>query len=291
MNALWHIEVDGVRRWARGAVVDGPQELLAADVELAVLLAKGGRSFTELDDLPVVGEVPAGSRLLAPIDRQEVWAAGVTYERSRAARMEEAHMPDHYDRVYLAERPELFFKATAERVRGPGEPVGIRVDSGWDVPEPELGVVVDAHGRVAAFVLGNDMSSRSIEGDNPLYLPQAKIFTGSCAIGPCLVPPEAALPLSALQITMTVGRHGHVVYEDGMDLADLRHTPEGLANWLTRALEFPLGVVLLTGTGIVPPSDFTLRAGDEITISVPEFGSLSNMVELVGNADSAITTP
>jgi 2-dehydro-3-deoxy-D-arabinonate dehydratase len=205
----------------------------------------------------------------------------VTFRRSLEARMEEAETaePDIYDRVYEAERPELFFKAAPGRSRGPGEPVGIRADSGWNVPEPELAVVADCRGKIVAYIIGNDLSSRSIEGENPLYLPQAKVYLGSCALGPALVPVDQAPALEDLQIRLVVIRDGGEAFAGTVRLIDMRRAE--LVEWLFRAQEFPAGVVLLTGTSIVPPSDFTLRAGDLVTITVPGLGQLSNPVEIV----------
>ena len=197
--ALWQLAFDGERRLARGPAGEGPQELLEASLTLDALLAVPDALATELRG-PSAGPVPAGARIVAPIGSQEVWAAGVTYTRSRDARVLESGTPDHYERVYLAERPELFLKATPGRARGPGEPVGIREDSGWDVPEPELAVVADSAGHIVGYLNGNDMSSRSIEGENPLYLPQAKIYTGSCALGPCLATPDEVPGLASLLI-------------------------------------------------------------------------------------------
>ena len=213
MSAIYRLALpDGSVRLASGEVDDGPTRLLPADVSLDDLLggadAAPGASLAAALDAVTDEEVPAGSRMLAPIDGQEVWASGVTFERSREARNEEAGPVDIYDRVYEAHRPELFCKATPARVRGPGEPVGIRRDSGWDVPEPELGLVADAAGRLVAVTVGNDMSSRSIEGENPLYLPQAKIYTGSCALGPALVPLADAEPLSDLVVELEITRDG-----------------------------------------------------------------------------------
>ncbi len=205
----------------------------------------------------------------------------MTFRRSLEARMEEAEAaePDIYDRVYEAERPELFFKAAPGRSRGPGEPVGIRADSGWNVPEPELAVVADCRGKIVAYIIGNDLSSRSIEGENPLYLPQAKVYLGSCALGPALVPVDQAPALEDLQIRLVVIRDGGEAFAGTVRLIDMRRAE--LVEWLFRAQEFPAGVVLLTGTSIVPPSDFTLRAGDLVTITVPGLGQLSNPVEIV----------
>jgi 2-dehydro-3-deoxy-D-arabinonate dehydratase len=279
--ALWQLEAAGERRLARGPADQGPQELLAASLTIDALLAVPDALATELHG-PSAGPVPPGARIVAPIGGQEVWAAGVTYTRSRDARVLESGTPDPYERVYLAERPELFLKAAPGRVRGPGEPVGIRADSGWDVPEPELAVVTDSGGRIAGYLNGNDMSSRSIEGENPLYLPQAKIFTGSCALGPCLATPDEVPALASLLISLRVVRDGSTVISDTVKVADLHRSPDDLVRWLFRALDFPVGVVLLTGTAIVPPPDFTLRTGDEVIIATTGLGELRNVVEAVG---------
>ena len=279
--ALWQLAIDGELRLARGPAGEGPRELLEASLTLDALLAVPDALATELRG-PSAGPVPAGARIVAPIGSQEVWAAGVTYTRSRDARVLESGTPDHYERVYLAERPELFLKATPGRARGPGEPVGIREDSGWDVPEPELAVVADSAGRIVGYLNGNDMSSRSIEGENPLYLPQAKIYTGSCALGPCLATPDEVPALASLLIALRVVRDGTEVFRDTVKVADLRRSPGDLVRWLFRALDFPVGVVLLTGTAIVPPPDFTLRVGDEVIIATTGLGVLRNVVEAVG---------
>ena len=281
MTALFHLESGGTRRWARGTAEGGPEALLGPDVTLARLLGPEGPVLAELATLPVDGEVPSDARILPPVDEQEVWAAGVTYRRSRDARMEESRAPDHYDRVYAAERPELFLKATSRRVRGSGEPIGVREDSAWDVPEPELGLVIDSSGRVVGYVLGDDVSSRSIEGANPLYLPQAKVYDGSCAIGPCIVPVDAAPAHTSMRIQLVVTRGGEDVYRDQVSVDDLRHDPQVLADWLYRAISFPQGAILLTGTAIVPPSEFTLQPDDEVEISVDGLGVLRNRVVLV----------
>jgi 2-dehydro-3-deoxy-D-arabinonate dehydratase len=184
--------------------------------------------------------------------------------------------------VYAAERPELFLKAVPGRVRGPGEPIGVRADSGWDVPEPELALVANATGELVAYTVGNDVSSRSIEGENPLYLPQAKVFTGSCALGPALVPVEDVPPLAELSVRLEIRRGDGVVFGDEVSLEALRRSPAELLGWLFQALDFPAGVVLLTGTSIVPPPELTLAAGDVVGITVPGVGSLVNPVEVVG---------
>jgi 2-dehydro-3-deoxy-D-arabinonate dehydratase len=220
------------------------------------------------------------SAVLAPVDEQEVWAAGVTYERSRDGRVGESTDGTVYDRVYVADRPELFFKAPASRVVAVGEPVGIRADSTWNVPEGELGLVLNSAGELFGYVVGNDMSSRSIEGANPLYLPQAKVYDRSCALGPAIVP--AWLVDGPFEITLTISRDDAVVFAGATTTAAMARTPQELAGWLTTALEFPIGVVLLTGTGIVPGDDFTLAAGDIVTIDIAGIGTLVNPVVVVG---------
>ena len=224
---------------------------------------------------------PDESALLAPIGEQEVWAAGVTYYRSRTARMEESQAAgggDFYDRVYHAERPELFFKATPHRVVGPGAAVHIRGDSRWNVPEPELTLLLAPSGRLAGYTVGNDMSSRDIEGENPLYLPQAKVYDRSCALGPCiLATSEPLAPETAIQLEIT--RDGTTVFSDKTNLSQLKRSPSTLAEYLFRENTFPNGCFLLTGTGIVPPDDFTLERGDEIQITIPLIGTLHNSVD------------
>jgi len=220
--------------------------------------------------------------VLAPVDPgQEVWAAGVTYLRSRDGRIEEATDGDPYDRVYVAERPELFFKATGARVVADGDPVGVRADSTWDVPEPELGLVLDAHGEIFGYVPGNDASSRSIEGENLLYLPQAKVYTASCALGPEIVP--AWIAEAPFDIAMTISREGEPVFEGTTSTDAMARTLPDLADWLFRGLGFPDGAILLTGTGIVPGADFTLTPGDEVAISIDGVGTLVNPVVRVGS--------
>ncbi len=218
---------------------------------------------------------------LAPVGAQEVWAAGVTYYRSRTARMEESREAgggSFYDRVYDAPRPELFFKAAPWRVRGPGEPVRVRRDSRWSVPEPELALFIDARGAVIGFTIGNDMSARDVEGENPLYLPQAKIYDGACALGPALLVHDGPLPVQT-SVSMRIERDGATAFEGSTTLSQLRRTPAELAAWLYRETSFPHGCVLLTGTGVVPPDDFTLRSGDVVRIEIPPIGVLENVVE------------
>ena len=285
--ALWQVIAGDERRLARGPAGHGPQELLPASLTIDALLGGPPGALATALRGPAAGPVPAGARVMAPIGGQEVWAAGVTYPRSLDARVLESGTPDPYERVYQASRPELFFKAAPGRVRGPGEPVGIRGDSGWDVPEPELAVVADRNGHIAGYLNGNDMSSRSIEGENPLYLPQAKIYTGSCAIGPCLATPDEVPGLASLLISLRVVRDGAEVISDTVKVADLHRRPDDLVRWLFRALDFPVGVVLLTGTAIVPPPAFTLRAGDEVIIATTGLGELRNVVEVIGSPPPA----
>jgi 2-dehydro-3-deoxy-D-arabinonate dehydratase len=215
---------------------------------------------------------PAASsgQALAPIeDLQDVWASGVTYLRSREARRAESDMGDVYDRVYVAQRPELFFKSNGWRVMGPEQPVRIRADSRWNVPEPELTLVINAHGEIVGYTAGNDMSSRSIEGENPLYLPQAKIYDGSCALGPAIRLADGE-SFHGLQIQLSIERAGQQVFEGRTSTANMNRKLEELVVALFRELSFPQGAFLLTGTGIVPPESFTLAPGDCVTISVGE---------------------
>jgi len=219
-------------------------------------------------------------QLLAPVDgRTEVWAAGVTYERSKTARMAESEQSaDIYDRVYAAERPELFFKSAAWRVSGPGQPVSVRQDSTIDVPEPELAVVLNAAGAVAGYTICNDMSSRSIEGENPLYLPQAKIYLGGCAVGPWIVPAWEVPDPYALTIELTITRDRAVAWEGSASTASLHRKLDELAAYLFRADDFPAGVILSTGTSVVPDLPFTLEAGDAVQIRISAIGELINPV-------------
>jgi len=240
----------------------------------------------------VPGEpLPGGSGLLAPLESQELWAAGVTFERSRDARMEESGSPDPYDRVYVAERPELFLKAAPGRVQGPGAPIGIRADSTWDVPEPEMALLADSSGAIVAVGAGNDVSSRSIEGENPLYLPQAKVYRHSAALGPCWVPLTVAGPLDALAIHLSIlrGDPGAEVFSGSARLSTMRRRPVELIDWLFRGQDFPVGVALLTGTSIVPPPELTLQPGDRVRVRLSgptgaSLGVLENMVQRVGTA-------
>jgi 2-dehydro-3-deoxy-D-arabinonate dehydratase len=218
--------------------------------------------------------------VLAPIEGQEVWAAGVTYYRSRGARMEEskdAGGGNFYDRVYSAERPELFFKSMASRTVGTGGKVRIRGDAKWSVPEPELTLVVSPGGRIVGYTIGNDMSSRDIEGENPLYLPQAKVYSGSCALGPGILVTGSPLANST-EIVLEILRGDRIEFEDSVELTELKRDPKVLVEYLFRDNSFPNGVFLMTGTGIVPPNSFTLEHGDRVRIAIEPIGVLENVV-------------
>lgn len=232
-----------------------------------------------LIDSGVVPEVLGSQVFEPPIDRQEVWAAGVTYKRSKIAREEESRgAAQFYDKVYTAARPELFLKATPERVVGPGRPVRVRADSKWSVPEPELALVISPRGAIVGYTVGNDMSARDIEGENPLYLPQAKIYKQSCAVGPLITPVGVMPPLPGVEIELKITRGETLAFAGSTTLAQMARTPESLAEWLFRENEFPHGAVLLTGTGIVPPDEFTLHPGDDVAISIVGIGTLRNPV-------------
>ena len=248
---------------------------LSADTLADVLYAAdvaGAVAGTAGDAVPL-----SDVTLLAPVDHQDVWAAGVTYKRSMVARMEESEAAaDHYDHVYSADRPELFFKSTAARVVDPGEPVRVRADSGWSVPEPELTLVISPDARVVGYTVGNDMSARDIEGENPLYLPQAKTYRQSCAVGPWVTLADGDLPAS--KIELTIRRGGEVVSQDSTSTDQIHRRLTDLVDWLFRDNDFPAGVLLLTGTGIIPPDDFSLEDGDEVLIDIEGVGTLVNPV-------------
>ena len=252
----------GLKDWDGLIAGPDPHSLVNAHAE--------GDAMTQLD--------PAS--LLAPIIGQDVWAAGVTYYKSRNARMEESKEVGggtFYDRVYNAERPELFFKSTGEHVVGPGGKVRIRSDAKWSVPEPELILVINAKGKIVGYTIGNDMSSRDIEGENPLYLPQAKVYDGSCAVGPCILLSNELAPKTT-KIEIEVERNGVKEFSDATTLAELKRDPQELVGYLFRENSFPRGVLLMTGTGIVPDDSFTLDHGDIIRITIDGIGTLENTV-------------
>lgn len=235
------------------------------------------RQGAPLAPAQVLEEGAEGFGLLSPLDAQEVWACGVTYEMSREARMRESEEPTIYGRVYEAERPEIFFKATPHRTVGPGEAVGIRGDSTWDVPEPELTLVVTPALEIVGYTVGNDMSSRSIEGENPLYLPQAKVYDRCCALGPVVRLARDFDPLH-LGIRLTIWRSGALAFEGTSHTSKIHRPLEELVRYLGRCNRFPEGVFVLTGTGIVPPDTFTLAEGDLVEITIEGIGTLRNPV-------------
>jgi 2-dehydro-3-deoxy-D-arabinonate dehydratase len=263
-----------------GLLIEHNGEFFSINHSLSDLLSMGmqeARSIIEAAS----SSVKAPSHLVAPIDsHQEVWACGVTYLRSKVGRMEESEIPDLYSRVYDADRPEIFYKSVGWRVIPNGEPVGIRRDSGWDVPEAEVVLVVNSHQEIFGYTIGNDMSSRSIEGENTLYLPQAKSYDKACTIGSFIIPSwevsEAVFPLS-----LTVERKGVEVFTGSSSSSQLKRGFEELVDWLFRTLPMPHGAMLFTGTGIVPDADFTLHEGDVVKINGGVLGDLNNPVVLV----------
>jgi len=237
---------------------------------------KEGKELTKKDEIRQILE----NELLAPAGQQEVWAAGVTYQRSRQARMEESNETggaDFYDKVYEAERPELFFKSLPHRLAGHGQEVYIRRDSAWNVPEPELTLFINSSGQISAYTIGNDMSSRSIEGENPLYLPQAKVYEKSAAIGPCLYIPETVISAETM-IEMAISRNGETLFKESVSINKMKRTHTELASFLFRECDFPFGAFLMTGTCIVPPSEFTLQVNDMVDIRIDPIGTLSNWI-------------
>lgn len=259
---------------SRDERLSGLDRLLALSRdEIRVILTEADRG-----DLPVLD--PTRLSWLAPVESQEVWAAGVTYFRSREARMEEAATKDIYALVYEAERPELFFKAAGWRVIPPGEEIGVRADSDWDVPEPELAVLSNAHGEVIAYACGNDMSSRSIEGSNPLYLPQAKVYDASCAVGPAAVL-AWHVALGEQTIELTIERNNSLIFSGSTRLTAMVRDPAELSTVVHAAYTLPSGAWLLTGTGIVPPASYTALPGDIVTVTIEGIGSLRNPVKRI----------
>ncbi|MGE4180189.1 MAG: fumarylacetoacetate hydrolase family protein [Limisphaerales bacterium] len=254
--------------------VDSITALLEGPSPIARVSELGRRSLPRLPLTEV--------RLLPPVERQEVWAAGVTYQRSKSARMEESDFSAKaYNHVYDAPRPEIFFKSLAEKVSGPGDPVGIRRDARWNVPEPELALVLNSRGELAGYTVGNDMSSRDIEGENLLYLPQAKIYESSCAVGPSIVVGPTEADVRGWTIQLAILRGDTQVFAGETSVSRIKRTFGELASWLFRSQRFPHGAILLTGTGIVPPNEFTLESGDRVRITLGPVGTLENPVVVV----------
>ncbi len=248
-----------------------------------LLESEHGRSYLEKLEKANLPRVSIDDlKLLAPVERQEVWAAGVTYLRSKKARMEESDFSaTAYDKVYEAERPELFFKCQPHKVVGPGAPIGIRRDARWSVPEPELALVFNSKGALSGYTIGNDMSSRDIEGENLLYLPQAKIYSRSCALGPWVQIGSTEATAREWKIRVQIRRRGKTVFSGETLVGQLKRTFQELGKFLFRSQEFPYGVVLLTGTGVVPADNFTLQKGDVVAIGISGIGSLVNTVTVV----------
>jgi 2-dehydro-3-deoxy-D-arabinonate dehydratase len=266
-----------LRRTIEGAVLerDGKHFLLAEPWDDLFRHRDPVTHLRAADGHPVEPTEP-----LAPIVSQEVWAAGVTYYVSRDARMEEsadAGTSDIYDRVYDAVRPELFFKASPHRVVGPGEPVRIRADSAWNIPEPELTLAISSNGQVFGYTIGNDMSSRDIEGENPLYLPQAKTYDGCASLGPEILLADEP-PSGNTRIALLISRHEEMVFEGETEVAQIKRPFSELVDYLTRETSFPSGCFLMTGAGVVPPPEFTLAHGDIVSITIDGIGTLTNTV-------------
>jgi 2-dehydro-3-deoxy-D-arabinonate dehydratase len=259
------------------------------------LSAEGATSVTALLESPSIPDAVnrilrrnprrvalADVKILPPVDRQEVWAVGVTYLRSKTARMEESDFSARaYNHVYDAPRPELFFKSLPEKVSGPGEPVGIRADAKWNVPEPELALVMNSRAELVGFTVGNDMSSRDIEGENLLYLPQAKIYERACALGPWITTGVTEASVRDWTIGVTIERAGAAVFEGQIGINQIKRSFSELIGWLYKSQKFPFGTVLLTGTGVVPGNDFTLAPADRVRIRISGIGELVNDVAVV----------
>jgi 2-dehydro-3-deoxy-D-arabinonate dehydratase len=280
-------------------------KVLLADGELRVAVLEGGDirllDLSQVDNVLTLSDIlhspnPLGMAkflidpnaapialesvtLLAPLDHQEVWAAGVTYKRSQVARMEESETgASHYDRVYTADRPELFYKANPGRVSGPGEPVRVRADSSWSVPEPELALVISPEMKLVGYTIGNDMSARDIEGENPLYLPQAKLYRQCAGLGPCILLAESPLNRAGTKISLRIDRKKKTVFKGETNLEQMARSFEDLIAWLGRENDFPKGVILMTGTGVVPDDDFSLQNDDQVSIEITGIGTLTNPV-------------
>jgi len=267
----------------KGAVIEANGNFYAVKTVWEKLINDDNafQSATELMKDATAGHSTLVEELLPVIgNNQELWACGVTYLRSKIGRQEEskdAGGGDFYGRVYEAERPECFFKSTPHRVAGNKGFVRIRKDSTWDVPEPELTLVVTSSGKIIGYTIGNDMSSRSIEGENPLYLPQAKTYDGCAALGPCILLTEKPIE-AATNITLTISRNGQIAFKDSIAINQMKRTPEELASFIFRECSFPHGCMIMTGTGIVPGNEFTLKSGDEISITIDKIGELVNVV-------------
>jgi 2-dehydro-3-deoxy-D-arabinonate dehydratase len=268
------LQEDGSIRDLRPAGIQSITEILEQDAPFSAVAAVAE------SDLPILAADSV--ELLTPVESQEIWAAGVTYQRSKTARMEESDFSaSAYDLVYDAVRPEIFFKSMPEKVVGSAGSVGIRKDGKWNVPEPELVLVVNSKHHLVGYSIGNDMSSRDIEGENLLYLPQAKVYSKSCAIGPCLVLGPSEEAVRAWDISIKIVRSGQAVFSGSTDISQIKRSFSELIDFLCRSQDFPNGAMLLTGTGVVPPDEFTLAVGDEVRIAISGIGTLQNNVILV----------
>ena len=258
--------------------------LLAVESLAELLTLEKSTLLSKISEALQSSETTEVARLLPPVDAlTEVWAAGVTYKRSRAAREEESDQPDVYSRVYEADRPELFFKSVAWRVVGTGEPIGVRSDSAINAPEPEIALVCNSFGEIVGVTICNDVSSRSIEGENPLYLPQAKVYAGSCALGPGFVPIDQIPDIYNLNISVAVKRDGEVIWDGVTSTKEMHRTFEDLVKYLFLQMTFPQGVILSTGTGLVPSMSFNLSTEDEVTVGIERIGTLFNKVTSASN--------
>ena len=258
--------------------------LLAVENLAELLTLEKSTLLSTITEALQSSETAEVARLLPPVDAlTEVWAAGVTYKRSRAAREEESDQPDVYSRVYDADRPELFFKSVAWRVVGTGEPIGVRSDSAINAPEPEIALVCNSFGEIVGVTICNDVSSRSIEGENPLYLPQAKVYAGSCALGPGFVPIDQIPDIYNLEISVAVKRDGEVIWDGVTSTKEMHRTFEDLVKYLFLQMTFPQGVILSTGTGLVPSMSFNLSTEDEVTVGIERIGTLFNKVTSASN--------
>jgi len=258
--------------------------LLAVESLAELLTLEKSTLLSKISEALQSSETVEVARLLPPVDAlTEVWAAGVTYKRSRAAREEESDQPDVYSRVYDADRPELFFKSVAWRVVGTGEPIGVRSDSAINAPEPEIALVCNSFGEIVGVTICNDVSSRSIEGENPLYLPQAKVYAGSCALGPGFVPIDQIPDIYNLEISVAVKRDGEVIWDGVTSTKEMHRTFEDLVKYLFLQMTFPQGVILSTGTGLVPSMSFNLSTEDEVTVGIERIGTLFNKVTSASN--------
>lgn len=270
-----------------GLLLDQEQILDLSSVGIASLsqILEAADPGAKADELANDGgnSIPfSGTTLLSPLDRQEVWAAGVTYLRSKTARMEESDFSaSAYDRVYDAPRPEIFFKSLAEKTVAPGGDVGIRSDGKWNVPEPELALVMNSRGDIAGYSIGNDMSSRDIEGENLLYLPQAKVYKYSCSFGPYIVVGTTEEEVRSWNISIRIDRGNQTLFSGETGISQIKRSFTELSEYLCRCQDFPNGSALLTGTGVVPPDDFTLAANDQVTINISGIGELTNRVAVV----------